>query len=63
VSITLPGGSAVTNAWNSQNSGTTGTVRFGNAPWNGRLTAGGTTEFGFQGTGSAPTGTPVCTAS
>jgi endo-1,4-beta-xylanase len=63
VAVTLPSGSAVSSAWNSQASGTSGTVRFANVSYNGRVNAGGTTEFGFQGTGAAPSGTPVCTAS
>jgi endo-1,4-beta-xylanase len=63
VALTLPSGSAVSNAWNAQAGGTSGTVRFANVAYNGRVTAGGSTEFGFQGTGAAPSGTPVCTAS
>jgi endo-1,4-beta-xylanase len=63
VSIPLPSGTTVTNAWNSQASGASGTVRFANASWNGRVAAGQTTEFGFQGTGSAPNGSPTCTGS
>ncbi|HET6530296.1 MAG TPA: endo-1,4-beta-xylanase, partial [Actinoplanes sp.] len=63
VTLTVPSGSAVTNTWNAQASGTSGSVRFANVSYNGRLTAGGTTEFGFQGTGTAPSGTPSCTAS
>jgi endo-1,4-beta-xylanase len=63
VSLTLPSGSAVTNAWNAQSSATTGTVRFANVSYNGRIAAGGSTEFGFQGTGAAPGGTPACAAS
>ncbi|MCX4472251.1 endo-1,4-beta-xylanase [Micromonospora sp. NBC_01655] len=61
--VTLPAGTAVTNAWNAQNSGSTGTVRFGNVAYNGQLTAGQSTEFGFQGTGTPPSDTPSCTAS
>jgi endo-1,4-beta-xylanase len=53
----------VTNTWNALNSGTTGTVRFSNASYNGRIAAGSTTEFGFQGTGSATGTSPVCAAS
>ncbi|AGL15291.1 endo-1,4-beta-xylanase [Actinoplanes sp. N902-109] len=63
VTVTLPSGAAVTSAWNSQSSGTTGAVRFANASYNGRVTAGGSTEFGFQGTGTAPSIVPACTAS
>ena len=62
VSATLPSGAAVTSSWNSQSSGTTGTVRFGNAAYNGSVPAGGSTEFGFQGTGTGPA-TATCAAS
>jgi endo-1,4-beta-xylanase len=63
VTITLPGGAAVANTWNAQGGATSGTIRFTNAAYNGRIAAGSTTEFGFQGTGAGPTATPVCTAS
>jgi hypothetical protein len=63
VSVTLPGGSAVTSTWNAQAAGSSGTVRFANASFNGGVPAGGSTEFGFQGTGSAPSATPSCAAS
>jgi hypothetical protein len=61
VSVPIPSGSTVTNSWNAQAGGNTGTVRFTNASYNGRLPAGGTTEFGFQGTGVPPTNA-TCTA-
>ncbi|GIE98534.1 hypothetical protein Ari01nite_59990 [Paractinoplanes rishiriensis] len=61
-SITLPTGTAIANSWNAQATGTSGTVHFANASYNGRIPAGGTTEFGFQGTGTPPTGAPACTA-
>ena len=63
VTLTLPSGSAVTNAWNAQNAGSTGAVRFANVSYNGRIAAGSSTEFGFQGTGTPPTGSAPCTAS
>ena len=62
VSIPIPSGSAVTNSWNSQASGSTGTVRFTNVSYNGQVSAGGSTEFGFQGTGTPPT-SATCIAS
>ncbi|WP_204000963.1 endo-1,4-beta-xylanase [Micromonospora andamanensis] len=62
VRITLPGGAAVTGTWNAQASGSTGTVNFSNVGYNGQVGAGGSTEFGFQGTGTGPSGTPTCTA-
>jgi cellulase/cellobiase CelA1 len=63
VSMTLPGGASVTNTWSATASGSTGTVLFTNASYNGRLTPGQVTEFGFQGSGSGSGMTPTCTAS
>ncbi|MFB9362816.1 cellulose binding domain-containing protein, partial [Actinoplanes nipponensis] len=60
VSVTLPSGSALTGAWSATNTGTTGTVSFRNVDYNGRIAAGGSTEFGFQGTGTGPGATPTC---
>jgi endo-1,4-beta-xylanase len=62
VGVTLPAGSSVTNTWNATASGSSGAVSFTNASYNGGVNAGAATEFGFQGTGSAPTGTPACTS-
>ncbi|WP_353939662.1 cellulose binding domain-containing protein [Micromonospora sp. b486] len=62
MSLTVPSGSAITNTWSAQASGTTGAVTFRNVDYNRQVGAGGTTEFGFQGTGTAPSGTPVCAA-
>ncbi|MCZ7437352.1 endo-1,4-beta-xylanase [Micromonospora sp. WMMC241] len=62
VSLTLPSGSSVTNAWSAQTSGSTGPVTFRNVDYNRQVPAGGNTEFGFQGTGTAPSGTVSCTA-
>ncbi|MGC4892671.1 endo-1,4-beta-xylanase [Micromonospora sp. DT31] len=62
VSLTVPSGAAITNSWSTQPSGTSGAVTFRNVDYNRQVGAGGTTEFGFQGTGTAPTGTPTCAA-
>ncbi|MEU4422034.1 endo-1,4-beta-xylanase [Actinoplanes sp. NPDC024001] len=62
VAVTLPGGSSVTNTWSASASATSGAVTFSNVSYNGRVAAGQTTEFGFQGTGSAPSGAPTCSA-
>jgi hypothetical protein len=62
VGMTLPAGGAMTNAWNAASAGTTGAVTFHNVSYNGQIAAGGSTEFGFQGTGAAPTATPTCQA-
>ena len=60
VNLSIPSGTTISNLWNGVRSGSTVT----NATWNGRLSAGGTAEFGVQGTGSA-TGLAAtsCTAS
>ncbi|GAA3736689.1 glycoside hydrolase family 6 protein [Micromonospora maritima] len=63
VTLTLPGGTAITGAWNAQASGTSGTVRFTNVSYNGRVGAGQSTNFGFQGTGTGPGAAASCTAS
>ncbi|MFE9189894.1 endo-1,4-beta-xylanase [Micromonospora sp. NPDC007208] len=63
VGVTLASGASVTNTWSATASGSTGTVRFANVDYNGRLGAGQVTEFGFQGTGSGAGITPTCTAS
>ncbi|WIN00522.1 endo-1,4-beta-xylanase [Actinoplanes oblitus] len=62
VGVALPAGSAVTNAWSATNSASTGTVSFRNVSYNGQIPAGGSTEFGFQGTGTGPAATPTCAA-
>ncbi|MEU4766539.1 endo-1,4-beta-xylanase [Actinosynnema sp. NPDC023794] len=63
VTTNLPSGASVTNSWNAERSGTTGAVQWRNVSYNGRLSAGMSTEFGFQGTGSASGITPTCAAS
>jgi glucose/arabinose dehydrogenase len=63
VSATLPGGAAVTNAWNANRSGNSGNVQFTNVSYNGRIAAGQSTEFGFQGTGTGTGTTSTCSAS
>ena len=63
VGSALPAGSAVTGVWSATNSGTSGAVSFRNVAYNGGLAAGASTEFGFQGTGPAPTAAPTCRAS
>jgi len=62
VTVRLPNGSAVVGSWSSAQSGTSGTVTFGNAPWNGTLRQGERTSFGFQGTGSGSGATVSCAA-
>ncbi|MCE6998642.1 endo-1,4-beta-xylanase [Saccharothrix sp. S26] len=62
VTTNLPSGASVTNAWNADRSGNSGAVQWRNVSYNGRLAAGTSTEFGFQGTGSASGLTPTCAA-
>jgi hypothetical protein len=61
VALTLPSGATVTNAWNARRSGNTGAIRWTNESYNGRVTAGQSTEFGFQSTGAGAGITPTCT--
>jgi endo-1,4-beta-xylanase len=60
--VTLPSGAAVTSTWSATASGSSGAVNFTNAAYNGKVAAGSSTEFGFQGTGTAPSAAPTCTA-
>jgi len=65
VSLTLPNGATVANTWNGMRTGTatSGTVTVANAAWNGRVGAGQSTAFGFQGTGNGAGATVTCQAS
>jgi acetylxylan esterase len=63
VTLALPAGAAVTNSWNGQFSAAAGTIMVTNMSYNGTLGAGQSTEFGFQGSGSATGTTVACTAS
>ena len=62
VSVTLPAGATITNAWNVNRSGNSGSVQFTNVAYNGTVPAGQSTEFGFQGTGTGTGTTATCTA-
>lgn len=64
VHITLANGQAVTNVWNGNLTGSTGTVTVTNASYNGTVNAGASTAFGFLANGnSAPAPTNLtCTA-
>ncbi|WP_433044787.1 extracellular catalytic domain type 1 short-chain-length polyhydroxyalkanoate depolymerase [Dactylosporangium sp. CS-033363] len=59
VGLALPSGATVTNSWNVTRSGNS----WSNVSYNGHVNAGQYTEFGFQGTGTAGTLTPTCSAS
>lgn len=54
---------SVTNAWNATVSQNGSTVTARNLSYNGTLAPSGSTTFGFQGTGTPPTGSPTCTSS
>jgi hypothetical protein len=60
--LTLPSGAGITDAWNANRSGDTGTVQFTNVSFNGSIAPGQSTEFGFQGTGTGTGMTPTCAA-
>jgi hypothetical protein len=64
VHMTLASGQAVTNVWNGNLTGSTGTVTVTNAPYNATVNAGASTAFGFLANGnSAPAPTNLsCTA-
>ncbi|HEX8864231.1 MAG TPA: endo-1,4-beta-xylanase [Lentzea sp.] len=62
VATTLANGT-VTNSWSSNRSGNSGAITWSNVDYNGSVPAGGSTEFGFQGTGNASGLNPSCTAS
>jgi cellulase/cellobiase CelA1 len=63
VTLTLPSGTSVSSVWNAVPSGTSGTVTVTNQSHNGRLAAGQTASFGFQGTGNGSGATATCTGS
>jgi cellulase/cellobiase CelA1 len=60
VTAALPAGAAITSAWNAGRSGEAGTVRFTNAGFNGALSPGQSTEFGYQGIGTGIGTTATC---
>ncbi|HEV2344583.1 MAG TPA: cellulose binding domain-containing protein [Actinocrinis sp.] len=61
VTINLPSSAVVTSTWNATASGA-GTMHFANVSYDGSVGAGQTTNFGFQGTGTA-TGMTVVSCS
>lgn len=62
VRVRLPDGVTVGQSWNGTTTGTSGTISVANAAWNGRVAAGQSTTFGFQGTGSGAGATVTCEA-
>ncbi|MET8372353.1 cellulose binding domain-containing protein [Micromonospora profundi] len=63
VTLNLPSGASVSSLWNGVASGASGTVTVTNQSYNGRLAAGQTATFGFQGTGNGSGATATCTGS
>ncbi|MEU8169980.1 cellulose binding domain-containing protein [Micromonospora sp. NPDC049004] len=63
VTLTLPSGAAVSSLWNGVASGTSGTITVANQSYNGRLAAGQSASFGFQGTGNGTGTTATCAGS
>jgi cellulase/cellobiase CelA1 len=63
ITLTLPGGAAISQVWNAVATGTSGTVTAANQSYNGRLAAGQSAAFGLQGTGSGAGATVTCTGS
>ncbi|MDQ0368319.1 cellulase family glycosylhydrolase [Catenuloplanes indicus] len=65
VTWTFGSGQAVSNAWNATVTSSGSTVTAKNVSYNGKLSAGGSTSFGFLGswTGSNPVPAVTCTAS
>ena len=63
VALTLPSGASITSLWNGVNSGSSGAVTVTNASYNARLSAGQSTNFGFQGSGTGAGATVTCSAS
>lgn len=59
LAFTLPGGQAVTSAWNATVSPSTGAVTARGVQWNGSIPAGGSASFGFQATHSGNTAEPA----
>lgn len=52
VQWTFPGGQSITQLWNGTLSAGGGSVSVSNAPYNGTVPAGGSTTFGFLGSGA-----------
>ena len=63
VVLTLPSGASVTSLWNGVNTGGSGVVTVTNQSYNARLSAGQSTNFGFQGSGTGAGATVTCSAS
>ncbi|GIF06989.1 hypothetical protein Asi03nite_45270 [Actinoplanes siamensis] len=63
VALSLPAGTSMTSVWNAVSSGSSGNVTVTNQSYNGRLAAGQSVTFGFQGTGNGSGAAVSCTGS
>lgn len=65
VAFTLPGGEAITNLWNGEETASGQNIKVANASYDGLLSAGATTSFGFTASDTSAAATPsavACTA-
>ncbi len=64
VRFTMPAGQSITQIWNGTNTGSSGAVAVRNVSYNGTLAPGGSTAFGFLGSGdgSATPAAVTCTS-
>ena len=60
VGLSFAGNTTVAQVWNGALSGTAPSYTVGNVSWNGSVPAGGTTGFGFLGSGAAAAPTLTC---
>jgi alpha-galactosidase len=62
VRLTLAGGQSITNLWGGVNAGTSGAIAVANTNYNGTVSAGASTSFGFVagGNGATPPSTIGC---
>ncbi len=62
VKWTWPGGQSISSLWNGRQSTSGSSVTVRNETYNGSITAGGSTTFGFTANGTAATPTATCTS-
>jgi chitin-binding protein len=62
VKLTFSGAATVTQAWNATATASGNTITASNVSYNGAIGAGGSTTFGFIGSGTATAPTVTCTA-
>ncbi|WP_204047272.1 glycoside hydrolase family 6 protein [Microbispora siamensis] len=66
VKWTMPGGQSISQSWNANLTGSTGSITASNLSWNGSLAPGASATFGFLASSSGTPSTPsplVCTTS